>query len=51
MMDGTFEDRFLERRAAVAVCHHSGKKWMISNHRWLFLCILRRVVRYFQEIR
>jgi hypothetical protein len=25
MMDGTFEDRVLERRAAVAVCHHSGK--------------------------
>jgi hypothetical protein len=51
MMDGTFENRILERRATVAVCQHRGKKWMPSSHGWLFLCIVGRVVRYFSEIR
>ena len=35
MMDGTFEDRVLERRATVAVCHHVGK--MDAFHLWVVL--------------
>jgi len=40
MMDRTFENRVLERRATVAVCQHRAKKWMPSSHGWLFLCIV-----------
>jgi len=40
MMYGTAENRFLERRATVAVCQNSRKKWLFdvfARLRWRFL--------------
>jgi hypothetical protein len=49
MMDGSFENRVLERRTIMAVCQHREKEWVISIHGWLFSCIMRRFVRYLSE--
>jgi hypothetical protein len=34
----------------VAVCQHSGKKWIFPTNVWLFSCLVRRGVSDFSEI-
>jgi penicillin V acylase-like amidase (Ntn superfamily) len=44
--NGLMRARTAREAIMVAVRQHSGKKWMLSTHEWLFLCIKRCVVRY-----
>jgi hypothetical protein len=44
MMYGIAENQVLERRAVVAACQYSKKKWILHRNTWLFLCVMRHGV-------